>query len=188
MPPVARNSRDVLQSRTPKKKHRTGRYIAVGAFLIVTLLTLHHVLLRDASKIAGIFVPTIIMGCYILWIAYSARRDKLKVRRRRVALAMQLTEVISNQPLASVSASATPGNTSRGKGGGRTRAGTGTGARAAKGEARGGGETRTHQVEPMTFKHNIVMTSVNERPVILSRGDNTQDNININSGTNLDNT
>ncbi|CAD6230919.1 GSCOCG00006884001-RA-CDS [Cotesia congregata] len=101
------------------------------------------------------------MGCYILWIAYSARRDKLKVRRRRAALAMQLTEVIVNKPPGSKSASvtaATPGD--KGKGSGE----------AAKGGAVAG--IRTPQENPgLTVKHNTVLTSVHERPVVLSRVD-----------------
>ncbi|KAG8036041.1 hypothetical protein G9C98_004620 [Cotesia typhae] len=100
------------------------------------------------------------MGCYILWIAYSARRDKLKVRRRRAALAMQLTEVIVNKPPGSKSASvtaATPGDKEKGSGG------------AAKGGAVAG---RTSQENPgLTVKHNTVLTSVHERPVVLSRVD-----------------
>ncbi|KAK2585327.1 hypothetical protein KPH14_010008 [Odynerus spinipes] len=90
------SSRDTLNSTaTTEDRRRTGRYVAGGAALAVTLLALHHVLLRGTSSIAGICVPAIIMASYIIWVLYSARRDRRKAMR--LATAMQLTEVI-NEP------------------------------------------------------------------------------------------
>lgn len=45
------------------------------------LLAVHHALLREASTIAGVCIPAIIMACYIIWILYSAHRDRRKVTR-----------------------------------------------------------------------------------------------------------
>ncbi|CAL7947740.1 unnamed protein product [Xylocopa violacea] len=90
----ASSSRDTLSTvTTASERRQTGRYIAGGAVLAITLLAVHHVLLREASTIAGVCIPTIIMVCYILWILYSAHRDRRKALR--FAAAMQLTEVIS---------------------------------------------------------------------------------------------
>ncbi|CAL1684303.1 unnamed protein product [Lasius platythorax] len=76
-----------------EERRLTGRYVAGGTVLAVTLLGLHHLLLRGASTIAGVCVPAIIMALYIIWVLYSARRDRRKALR--FAIAMQLTEVVS---------------------------------------------------------------------------------------------
>ncbi|KAI4499198.1 hypothetical protein M0802_005781 [Mischocyttarus mexicanus] len=90
------SSRDNLNSIvTMEDQSRTGRYVAGGAALAGTLLALYHVLLRGTSSIAGICIPVIIMASYIIWVLYSARRDRRKALR--IATAMQLTEVI-NEP------------------------------------------------------------------------------------------
>ena len=60
-------------------RRRTGRYVAGGTALAVILLALHHILLRGAPTIAGICIPAIIMAIYVLWVLYSARRDRRKV-------------------------------------------------------------------------------------------------------------
>ncbi|KOC70838.1 hypothetical protein WH47_02104, partial [Habropoda laboriosa] len=75
------------------ERRRTGRYVAGGAVLAIMLLAVHHALLRDASTITGVFIPAIIMVSYIVWILYSAHRDRRKALR--VATMMPLTEVIS---------------------------------------------------------------------------------------------
>lgn len=64
-----------------EERRRTGRYVAGGTALAVTLLGLHHLLLRGASTIAGVCIPAIIMALYIIWVLYSARRDRRKVVR-----------------------------------------------------------------------------------------------------------
>lgn len=63
-------------------RRRTGRYVAGGTALAVMLLGLHHLFLRGASTIAGVCVPAIIMASYIIWVLYSARRDRRKVNAR----------------------------------------------------------------------------------------------------------
>ncbi|XP_043522576.1 uncharacterized protein LOC122535256 [Frieseomelitta varia] len=96
MPPRsnASSSRDTLNTvATTDEGRRTGRYVAGGAVLAIMLLAVHHALLREASTIAGVCIPAIIMACYIIWILYSAHRDRRKALR--FAAAMQLTEVIS---------------------------------------------------------------------------------------------
>ncbi|XP_063973935.1 uncharacterized protein LOC135160823 [Diachasmimorpha longicaudata] len=94
MPVSVNASRDTLQPLTPsEERRRTGRYLAGGAALAVTLLVIHHVLLKGASAAAGICIPAIFMMCYILWVVYTVRRDRAKARR--LASAMRLTEVIS---------------------------------------------------------------------------------------------
>lgn len=62
-----------------EERSRTGRYVAGGTALAVMLLALHHLLLRGASTIAGVCIPAIIMASYIIWVLYSARRDRRKV-------------------------------------------------------------------------------------------------------------
>ncbi|XP_033326904.2 uncharacterized protein LOC117220753 [Megalopta genalis] len=90
------SSRDTLNTvTTSDERRRTGRYIAGGAVLAITLLALHHALLRDTSTIAGVCVPAIIMVSYIIWILYSAHRDRRKASR--FATAVELTEVISSE-------------------------------------------------------------------------------------------
>ncbi|XP_019695838.1 uncharacterized protein LOC105180719 [Harpegnathos saltator] len=87
------SSRDPLHAVTSTdERRRTGRYIAGGTALAVTLLGLHHVLQRGAFTIAGVCIPTIIMASYIIWVLYSARRDRRKALR--LATVTQLTEVI----------------------------------------------------------------------------------------------
>ncbi|XP_054007136.1 uncharacterized protein LOC128891570 [Hylaeus anthracinus] len=94
----ASSSRDTLDTATTTtdERRRTGRYVAGGALLAVTLLALHHALLRDTSTITGVCIPAIIMVSYIVWILYSAHRDRRKASR--FATAMRLTEVISVPP------------------------------------------------------------------------------------------
>ncbi|XP_070161491.1 uncharacterized protein [Polyergus mexicanus] len=89
------SSRDNLNTlaQSQEERRRTGRYIAGGTVLAVTLLGLHHLLLQAASTIAGVCIPAIIMALYIIWVLYSARRDRRKAVR--FAMAMQLTEVVS---------------------------------------------------------------------------------------------
>ncbi|XP_025987112.2 uncharacterized protein LOC105203759 [Solenopsis invicta] len=88
------SSRDNLNALTQsEERRRTGRYVAGGTALAVMLLALHHLFLRGTSTIAGVCVPTIIMASYLIWVLYSARRDRRKALR--FATAMQLTEVIS---------------------------------------------------------------------------------------------
>ncbi|XP_029038610.1 uncharacterized protein LOC114873962 [Osmia bicornis bicornis] len=90
----ASSSRDTLNTvTTSDERRRTGRYVAGGAVLAIMLLSVHHALLRDASTITGVCIPAIIMVFYIVWILYSAHRDRRKALR--FARAMQLTEVIS---------------------------------------------------------------------------------------------
>lgn len=48
--------------------------------LAIMLLAMHQALLRDASTIAGVCIPAIIMISYIIWILYSAHRDRRKVK------------------------------------------------------------------------------------------------------------
>lgn len=62
-----------------EERRRTGRYVAGGAVLAIMLLAVHQALLRDASTIAGVCIPAIIMISYIIWILYSAHRDRRKV-------------------------------------------------------------------------------------------------------------
>ncbi|OAD60798.1 hypothetical protein WN48_04565, partial [Eufriesea mexicana] len=62
------------------ERRRTGRYVAGGAVLAIMLLAVHHALLRDASTITGVCIPAIIMVSYIIWILYSAHRDRRKLR------------------------------------------------------------------------------------------------------------
>lgn len=69
-------------------RRRTGRYVAGGTALAVTLLGLYHLFLRDASTIAGVCVPAIIMASYIIWVLYSARRDRRKVATRFASLSL----------------------------------------------------------------------------------------------------
>ncbi|XP_031850382.1 uncharacterized protein LOC116435199 [Nomia melanderi] len=91
------SSRDTLNTvSTADERGRTGRYLAGGAALAITLLALHHALLRDTSTIAGVCIPAIIMVSYIIWILYSAHRDRRKASRS--ATTVQLTEVISAPP------------------------------------------------------------------------------------------
>ncbi|XP_076285630.1 uncharacterized protein LOC143211662 [Lasioglossum baleicum] len=88
------SSRDTLNTvTTSDERRRTGRYVAGGAVLAITLLALHHALLRDSSSIAGVCIPAIIMVSYIIWILYSAHRDRRKASR--FATVVELTEVIS---------------------------------------------------------------------------------------------
>ncbi|XP_012233871.1 uncharacterized protein [Linepithema humile] len=90
------SSRDILNALAqPEERSRTGRYVAGGTALAVMLLALHHLLLRGAStgSIAGVCIPAVIMASYIIWVLYSARRDRRKALR--LATAIQLTEVIS---------------------------------------------------------------------------------------------
>ncbi|XP_050465757.1 uncharacterized protein LOC126858988 isoform X1 [Cataglyphis hispanica] len=89
------SSRDNLNtlSQSQEERRRTGRYVAGGTALAVTLLGLHHLLVQGASTIAGVCIPAIIMALYIIWVLYSARRDRRKALR--FATAMQLTEVLS---------------------------------------------------------------------------------------------
>ncbi|XP_016912873.2 uncharacterized protein LOC107998219 isoform X1 [Apis cerana] len=82
-----------------EERRRTGRYVAGGAVLAIMLLAMHQALLRDASTIAGVCIPAIIMISYIIWILYSAHRDRRKALR--FATALQLTEVISVPPRSS---------------------------------------------------------------------------------------
>ncbi|XP_018338731.1 PREDICTED: uncharacterized protein LOC108746444 [Trachymyrmex septentrionalis] len=86
------SSRDFTFSQ-PEDHRRTGRYVAGGTALAFTLLGLHHLFLQGTSTIAGVCVPAIIMASYIIWVLYSARRDRRKALR--FAMAMQLTEVIT---------------------------------------------------------------------------------------------
>ncbi|XP_029162172.1 uncharacterized protein LOC114933762 [Nylanderia fulva] len=88
------SSRDNLNTLTQsEERRRTGRYVAGGMALAFTLLGLHHLLLRGASTIAGVCVPAIIMALYIIWVLYSARRDRRKALR--FVTATQPTEVIN---------------------------------------------------------------------------------------------
>ncbi|XP_026670474.1 uncharacterized protein LOC108626248 [Ceratina calcarata] len=91
------SSRDTLNTvttvTTTGDRRRTGRYVAVGAVLAITLLAVHQTLLRETFPVTGICIPAIIMVSYILWILYSAHRDRR--RALRFATAMQLTEVIN---------------------------------------------------------------------------------------------
>ncbi|XP_050465759.1 uncharacterized protein LOC126858988 isoform X2 [Cataglyphis hispanica] len=88
------SSRDNLNTLSQsEERRRTGRYVAGGTALAVTLLGLHHLLVQGASTIAGVCIPAIIMALYIIWVLYSARRDRRKALR--FATAMQLTEVLS---------------------------------------------------------------------------------------------
>ncbi|XP_014478674.1 PREDICTED: uncharacterized protein LOC106746522 [Dinoponera quadriceps] len=87
------SSRNTFNALTPTdERRRIGRYVAGGTALAVTLLGLHHVLQRGAFTIAGVCIPTIIMASYIIWVLYSARRDRRKALR--LATVTQLTEVI----------------------------------------------------------------------------------------------
>ncbi|XP_012349425.1 uncharacterized protein LOC100870764 isoform X2 [Apis florea] len=90
----SRNTLNIVTTR--EERRRTGRYVAGGAVLAIMLLAVHQALLRDASTIAGVCIPAIIMISYIIWILYSAHRDRRKALR--FATAMQLTEVISVPP------------------------------------------------------------------------------------------
>ncbi|XP_072744973.1 uncharacterized protein [Anoplolepis gracilipes] len=88
------SSRDNLNILTrSEERRRTGRYIAGGTALAGALLGLYHLLLRGASTIAGVCIPAMIMALYIIWVLYSARRDRRKALR--FAIAMQLVEVVS---------------------------------------------------------------------------------------------
>ncbi|CAK9821907.1 hypothetical protein ANTRET_LOCUS546 [Anthophora retusa] len=90
----ASSSRDTLNTvTTTDERRRTGRYVAVGAVLAIMLLAVHHALLRDASTITGVCIPAIIMVSYIVWILYSAHRDRRKALR--IAAIMPLTETIT---------------------------------------------------------------------------------------------
>lgn len=83
------NSASMKKKKTLKKsmgyfclqeeRRRTGRYVAGGTALAVILLGLHHLLLRGASTITGVCIPAVIMALYIIWVLYSARRDRRKV-------------------------------------------------------------------------------------------------------------
>ncbi|KAG7202062.1 hypothetical protein KM043_004740 [Ampulex compressa] len=77
-------------------RRRTGRYVAGGTALALTLLGLHHLLLRGASTIAGVCIPAIIMASYVIWVLYSARKDRRKALR--LATTIRLTEVIGLSP------------------------------------------------------------------------------------------
>ncbi|XP_020284966.1 uncharacterized protein LOC109855289 isoform X2 [Pseudomyrmex gracilis] len=90
------SSRDTVNTLAQEDHHRTGKYVAGGTALAVTLLGLHHLLLRGASPVAEVCIPAIIMASYVIWVLYSARRDRRKALR--LAMAMQLTEVISVPP------------------------------------------------------------------------------------------
>ncbi|XP_015598446.1 uncharacterized protein LOC107269278 isoform X1 [Cephus cinctus] len=83
--------------REGEERRKTGRFVAASSALTLTLFALYHGLLRGASTIARIFIPAIIMLVYVLWVLYSARRDRLKALRR--ASAMQLLNVVSTQPM-----------------------------------------------------------------------------------------
>jgi hypothetical protein len=71
--------RETLLYFCHQERHRTGKYVAGGTALAVTLLGLYHLLLRGTSTIAGVCIPAIIMACYIIWVLYSAHRDRRKV-------------------------------------------------------------------------------------------------------------
>ncbi|PBC33706.1 hypothetical protein APICC_06802 [Apis cerana cerana] len=93
------NNNNNNNNKIPEERRRTGRYVAGGAVLAIMLLAMHQALLRDASTIAGVCIPAIIMISYIIWILYSAHRDRRKALR--FATALQLTEVISVPPRSS---------------------------------------------------------------------------------------
>ncbi|XP_015514413.2 uncharacterized protein LOC124309240 [Neodiprion virginianus] len=99
MPKSELSSQNTLRplASSSDERRRTGRYIAGGTALAVTLLALHHVLMRGSSSLAGIFVPALIMTIYVLWVLYSARRDRQKAARR--ASAMELANVVNNAPM-----------------------------------------------------------------------------------------
>ncbi|XP_012258123.1 uncharacterized protein LOC125501021 isoform X2 [Athalia rosae] len=99
MPKSELSSQNTLRPLTASEdRRRTGRYVAGGTALAVTLLAFHHVLMRRSSSLAGIFVPVLIMTIYVLWVLYSARRDRLKAARR-TASGMELANVVSSTPL-----------------------------------------------------------------------------------------
>ncbi|XP_024942290.1 uncharacterized protein LOC107269278 isoform X2 [Cephus cinctus] len=87
----------ISTTSTKEERRKTGRFVAASSALTLTLFALYHGLLRGASTIARIFIPAIIMLVYVLWVLYSARRDRLKALRR--ASAMQLLNVVSTQPM-----------------------------------------------------------------------------------------
>lgn len=61
-----------------EERRRTGRFLAGGVALGLILMTVHHLIARGTSTTPNIWVPAIIMACYVMWVLHAAHKDREK--------------------------------------------------------------------------------------------------------------
>ncbi|XP_022900147.1 uncharacterized protein [Onthophagus taurus] len=74
-----------------EERKRTGRYIAAGTAILLTLLAVYQALVGGTPQYAALFVPALIMFVYLLCILHASKHQQ------RLAKAMEqeaLKEII----------------------------------------------------------------------------------------------
>lgn len=56
-----------------EERKRTGRYIAAGTAIFLSLLGVYQALVRGTPEYAALFAPALIMFVYVLWILYASK-------------------------------------------------------------------------------------------------------------------
>lgn len=63
-----------------EERRRTGKFIATGTAIVLSLLGLYEALIRGTPEYAALFAPALIMFIYIAWVLYvSTKRNKIFV-------------------------------------------------------------------------------------------------------------
>ncbi|XP_017768033.1 PREDICTED: uncharacterized protein LOC108556420 [Nicrophorus vespilloides] len=63
-----------------EERRRTGRYMAAGVAIFLSLLGLYQAVARGTPEYAALFAPALIMFIYILWILYASKSQMKSVK------------------------------------------------------------------------------------------------------------
>lgn len=59
-----------------EERKRTGRYVAAGTAIFLSLLGVYQALARGTPEYAALFAPALIMFIYVFWILYASKHYK----------------------------------------------------------------------------------------------------------------
>ncbi|KAF2883657.1 hypothetical protein ILUMI_22529 [Ignelater luminosus] len=64
-----------------EERRRTGRYVAAGTAIFLSLLGVYQALIQGTPEYAALFAPAVIMFIYVLWILYASRNQNARLLR-----------------------------------------------------------------------------------------------------------
>ncbi|XP_031357458.1 uncharacterized protein LOC116181289 [Photinus pyralis] len=82
------------QTNLREERKRTGRYVAAGTAIFLSIVGVYETLIRGAPEYAAIFLPAVIIIVYVLWILNNSKNQNSKrLTKNKQGTSQDLVEV-----------------------------------------------------------------------------------------------
>ncbi|KAF5292907.1 hypothetical protein FQR65_LT11159 [Abscondita terminalis] len=88
------------ESSSREERKRTGRYVAAGTAIFLSILGVYQALIQGTPEYAALFAPAVIMFIYVLWILHTSRHQNARrlLRLKQAASSKELLKEVLVDP------------------------------------------------------------------------------------------